>query len=190
MYHDELKEGENYGKIMPCIGIHILNFTMFHDCPEYHSSFSMREDQRHELLTDKMQIHYLELPKVIQVSSENKPDETDSLKLWMQLFKAKTKEELDMLSTTNSEAIQNGVRVVYGLSGDAQIREIVRQREKALQDYASDMSAAEEKGEDKKAVAIATTLLKRGKDTVDEIAAITGLTVDRINGLADQLKNE
>ena len=28
MYHEELKEGEDYGKTQPCIGIHILNFTM------------------------------------------------------------------------------------------------------------------------------------------------------------------
>ena len=146
MYHEELKEGEDYGKAGRCIGIHILNFTMFEDCPDYHSSFSMREDNRHELLLDKMQIHYLELPKVKKVSGNNKPDEENSLQLWMQLFKAKSKEELDMLNDTKVEAIQNGVKVIYGLSGDAQIREYVRQREKAVMDYNSDMASAEAKG--------------------------------------------
>jgi len=145
MYNDELKEGEKYDETGRCICINILNFTMF-ECSEYHSSFSVREDNRGELLTDRMQIHFLELTKVNKISSKNESYKSDALRLWMQLFKAKSEEELDMLKDTQIEAIQNGVKVIYDLSEDAKIREYVRQREKAEQDYYSDMAHAEEKG--------------------------------------------
>jgi predicted transposase/invertase (TIGR01784 family) len=179
MYHDQLKEGEDYGKLQPCIGIHILNFTLFPDCTEYHSSFSMREDTRNEPLTDKMRLHYLELPKVRKVSDKNKPDENDELRLWMQLFKAKTEEELDMLNATNVTAIQHGVKAVRSLSEDEKIREYVRQREKAIQDYYSDMAVAESRGE------------KRGRAEgieIGKLRTLAGLVKDGILTLADAAK--
>lgn len=143
MYNNELKEGETYDEIGRCICINVLNFTMF-ACPDYHSSFSVREDTRHELLTDRMQIHFLELPKVEKISAG--AESKDTLQLWMQLFKAKSKEELEMLETTTVKAIQTGVHVIYDLSEDEQIRERVRQREKAEQDYYSDMAHAKAEG--------------------------------------------
>lgn len=173
MYHEELKEGEDYGKCGRCIGIHILNFTMFEEWPEYHSSFSMREDRHGTLLVDKMQIHYLELPKVKKASKKNEPDKNNSLQLWMQLFKAKSEEELNMLNETKVEAIQSGVQVIYGLSGDAKIREYVRQREKAVQDYNSDMAVAKAEGRAEGAANERAKLIARWKAkgmTEEEIA--------------------
>ena len=51
-----------------------------------------------------------------------------------------------MLETTGTEAIKNGVKVIYSLSEDEKIREYVRQREKAEMDYRSDMSYAKAEG--------------------------------------------
>ncbi|MDE6729148.1 MAG: Rpn family recombination-promoting nuclease/putative transposase [Oscillospiraceae bacterium] len=145
MYNNELKEGETYDEIGRCICINVLNFTMF-ECSDYHSSFSVREDTRHELLTDRMQIHFLELPKIEKIKEKFRMENKDILRLWMQLFKAESKEELEMLEAVPVEAIQNGVHVIYDLSKDEQIRERVRQREKAEQDYYSDMAHAKAEG--------------------------------------------
>lgn len=145
MYHNELKEGETYDEIGRCICINVLNFTMF-TCKEYHSSFSVREDIRHELLTDRMQIHFLELPKVENINEQVEIENKDTLQLWLQLFKAKSKEELEMLKTTTIKEIQTSVNVIYDLSEDEQIRERVRQREKAEQDYYSDIAHAKAEG--------------------------------------------
>ncbi len=183
MYHDELKEGEDYGKLQPCIGIHILSFTLFPDCTEYHSSFSMREDTRHEQLTDRMQLHFFELPKVRKVSDKNQPDENDELRLWMQLFKAKTEEELDMLNATNVSAIQHGVKAIRSLSEDEKIREYVRQREKAIQDYYSDMAVAESRGEKRGRAEGRTEGIEIG-----ELRTLSGLVKDGILTLADASK--
>lgn len=93
-----------------------------------------------------MQIHFLELPKVEKIREESGTENNDILQLWMQLFKAKSKEELEMLETVPVEAIQTGVHVIYDLSEDEQIRKRVQQREKEEQDYYSDMAHAKAEG--------------------------------------------
>ena len=51
-----------------------------------------------------------------------------------------------MLNATNVTAIQHGVKAVRSLSEDEKIREYVRQREKAIQGYYSDMAVAKSQG--------------------------------------------
>ena len=145
MYSEEMKKGKPYNSISRCICINVLNFGMF-DCPEFHSSFSVREDNRNELLTDKMHLHFFELTKVKAVSKRNRPDEQDALRLWLQLFKADSEEELDMLKNTSVTAIQGGVDAIYSLSRDEKIREYARQRELAEIDYNLDVANAEARG--------------------------------------------
>lgn len=140
MYSDELKKGKAYNEVDRCICINILNFNMF-DCVTYHSVFSVRENHRNELLTDKMELHFFELPKV-----GKELDETDSMQLWLQLFKAKNREALDMLKNTNVSVIQEGVDVIYSLSEDEKVQEYIRQREIAEADYYSDIFNARAEG--------------------------------------------
>ena len=140
MYPRELDKGKPYNAAPAGVCINILNFNMF-ECKDYHSVFSVFERNRHELLTDKMQLHFLELKKV-----SKKPDEKNFLQLWMQVFKAKKKEEFEMLKTINSTEIQEGVDAIYALNADKQVRELARQREKAERDYLADMANAEAKG--------------------------------------------
>ena len=63
LFTSDLKQGEDYGSLKQSITINIINFNMF-ECDEYHSSFSLREDTRHEKLTDKCAIHFFELKKI------------------------------------------------------------------------------------------------------------------------------
>ena len=84
-----------------------------------------------------------------------------------------------MLNATNVTAIQHGVKVVRSLSEDEKIREYVRQREKAIQDYYSDMAVAESRGE------------KRGRAEgieIGKLRTLAGLVKDGILTLADAAK--
>ena len=150
MYPRELDKGKSYNAAPAGVCINIMNFNMF-SCEEYHSVFSVFERNRHELLTDKMQLHFLELKKV-----SKKPDEKNFLQLWMQVFKAKKKEEFEMLKTVNSTEIQESVDVIYALNADKQVRELARQREKAERDYLADMASAEEKGKKQRDLELAS----------------------------------
>ena len=62
IFSGELKSGEPYRKLKETICINIVNFNIF-DCPEYHSHFKIIEKTRHEVLTNKFGIHFLNLKK-------------------------------------------------------------------------------------------------------------------------------
>ena len=43
--------------------VNLLSFIIFHDREKYHSSYSVREDELNDLLTDKLSIQFIEAPK-------------------------------------------------------------------------------------------------------------------------------
>ncbi|MCL2087826.1 MAG: Rpn family recombination-promoting nuclease/putative transposase, partial [Oscillospiraceae bacterium] len=55
-----LPRGEEYEKIPKTILINIIDWNAF-GCSEYHSKFITMEEKRHEMLTDKKEIHFFEL---------------------------------------------------------------------------------------------------------------------------------
>lgn len=58
MYVDELKRGQEYEDLTQIITINILNFRLF-DCDEPYSNCKLLETTRHEVLTDKCSIIFL-----------------------------------------------------------------------------------------------------------------------------------
>ena len=85
----DLLRGENYHKLQRCIGINILNFNLDDD-PEYHKVYRLR-DRRGREFSDMIEAHIIELNK--RLSGISQTDE------WIKLFRAKTKEELEMLGS-------------------------------------------------------------------------------------------
>lgn len=141
MYVNSIGKGEVYKNLNKTISISVLGFKMF-DCKEYHSEFQILEKDRHELFSDKMSLHFFELTKL-----SDKLDTNDRKQLWMQLINADSEEDFEMLRETNVPIIKESIGKIYELSSDEQIREYVRQREKARLDWNSDMYNAELRGE-------------------------------------------
>lgn len=136
MFSDELKKSEDYAELKRTICINILDFKLF-NCGSAYSKFLLLEEKRHDLLTDKCAIMFLELVKV-----DNEIDKNDRKKLWLQLIKAETKEELDMLEKTGVPEIQKAVVILHEMNADEQMREMARLREKAILDEKSAMNFA------------------------------------------------
>ena len=63
LYYDQLFEGEQYSDLRPAISICVLTKALFPTCPELHLDFRLRAASG-QLLTDDLQIHLLELPKL------------------------------------------------------------------------------------------------------------------------------
>jgi len=77
MYGGQLSRGIDYREITPCVGIHILDFTIFQDSAFAHHLFAFRsKDEPNRVLSEDLCIHYLELPKIgrsgIQISQNLK----------------------------------------------------------------------------------------------------------------------
>lgn len=144
LYSEKFESGGKYEELEQTFSVNVLGFK-FLDCENYHSSYSILEDTRHERFTDKLSIHVFELPKL--------PKEVisgDVKHKWMELIRADSEEELEMVrTTTENPAIQKGIEAVYALNADTVLREQIRQREKAVRDYENDMATARSEGESK-----------------------------------------
>ena len=184
LFTSDLKQGEDYGSLKQSITINIINFNMF-ECDEYHSSFSLREDTRHEKLTDKCAIHFFELKKI-----KRQPNPKDRKELWMQLINAESEEELDMLTKTEVPAIKKAANVIMDMSTDARLREEAWQREMMLHDRATALRTAreegekigekrgEKRGEENSRLLILGHMVKNGGFTIEKALEVSGIPKD------------
>ncbi len=140
MYGQSLSKGEPYRNLNQAISLNILNFNMF-ECPEYHSFFSVRENTRNELFSDKLALHFFELKKV-----GGSLNADDRKRLWLQLIKADSDEELRELEKVKVPIIQKSVETVYNLNSDTRVQELARIQEEADEMYVSGMYNAEQRG--------------------------------------------
>ena len=89
-------------------------------------------------------------------------------------------------ATTSDPMIHKAIDAVYALNADAELREKIRQRDKAVRDYANDMAVAKDKGRAEEKVSLATNLIQNGKLSFEEIAGVTGLPLETIQELAKE----
>lgn len=169
LYTAELQKGEIYETLKKSITINILNFNMF-ECDEYHSHFTVMEKNRHEILSDKCAIHFLELQKVNKHSKNKK-------ELWLNLINAESEEEYEMLEKENVPEITKAIYIVHEMSKDEKLQEKARMREKMLHDEASALYNAKEQG---KAEGIAEGI-EKGINSIIEKMIKAGLPQSEID---------
>lgn len=135
MYTGELQKKEDYLNLKNTIAINVIDFNLF-DCKEYHSTFKVFEENRHELLTDKFRIDFLELRKAKECKERGSM--TDKKQMWMDFLNtnAEDDETLDRLST-GSSIMKKAVAVLRKMSADEKELYEIEQREKAVRDEVS-----------------------------------------------------
>ena len=141
MYTGQIQQGQKYNVFKKCVSISILDFILFTDTKEYYSCFHIMEDTRHTILTDKMEFHVLELPKLPEEIKEN----SSNLELWARFISSERKEDFEMLATKNPY-IESAYEQLQLISQDKQKRLEYEAREKAIRDYNQMMFEAEERG--------------------------------------------
>lgn len=141
MYIEQITSGQDYSVFKKCVSISILDFELFEKQTEFYSCFHITEDTRRFLLTDKMEFHILELPKL---PNELKEDSNDLL-LWAKFINAERKEEFDMLATKNPY-LDHAYKQLQVISQDKEKRLEYEAREKAIRDYNQLMYEAELRG--------------------------------------------
>lgn len=188
MYVEQIAPGQDYTVFKKCVSISILNFELFKEENEFYSCFHIKEDTRHTLLTDKMEFHVLELPKL---PKESKEDSSDLL-LWAKFINAERKEEFDMLAEKNSY-ISHAYQQLQVISQDKEKRLEYEAREKAIRDHNQLMYEAEQRGretgekigEQQTKINIAKNMLSENFDA-DVIARISGLSIKQILSLKNE----
>jgi predicted transposase/invertase (TIGR01784 family) len=175
-FSSALLTGQGYSELPRTIVISIIDFVQF-DCVEYHSFFQPLEVTRHTLLSDKMGLHFFELPKLPDdITQEN------MLLLWLSLFKADTEEELERIKEMEVPVMSQAIKAYYTITSSSEFREKERLREKARHDEAQALYNARREGKQEEKYEIARKLMKRNRP-VDEIVEDTGLMYEEIEQL-------
>lgn len=89
----------------------------------YSHVYSFMEENTHEPLFPEICLQVFELNKV-----DDSFRHQDTQKLWLQLFKTKTAEELEILSHSNVESIANCAKILATLNKNANVKTIVKAR--------------------------------------------------------------
>lgn len=111
------------------------------ECEEHQSHFKALETNRHEALSDKLDIHFFELRK-IKNSKKHKPMED-----WLNLINAETEGELmDIETNTQIKEVRDTIVILCELNADEKVKQEAYYREKRLHDEASALGNARRKG--------------------------------------------
>lgn len=87
LYTETLKKNMDYDELRPVISINILNYTMLDQTDRYHTMYHLYEDQEIFKLTNTMEFHYIEMPKLLRDWKEDQLDPwNDLLVRWLLLL--------------------------------------------------------------------------------------------------------
>ena len=187
-FSSSLPASQGYSMLPRTLVVSIIDFSLF-DCPEYHSFFQPLEVTRHSLLSDKMGLHFFELPKLPKAVNRG-----NLLHLWLSLFKAETVEELERIKAMEVPVMNQAINAYYTITASSEFREKERLRAKARHDEAQAQHNAEKKGRAQGKTegraeglaegraAVARNLLGMGLP-VEQIVLATGLTRGEIENL-------
>ena len=142
MYEEQLGEGEDYSKLNRTVCINILNFKYL-KTEKFHTGYRLKELETNEELTDVIEMHFIEIPKLQEES-----DEKDMLMAWTEFLRNPESEKFRSLEMSIEE-IREAKDELIRLSNDNKQRELYEMRSKILKDKVSALNEAERKGIEK-----------------------------------------
>ena len=180
-YSNILKKGEDYPELKPVISINLIDDILFDKTDNrMHTCYLLKEKNSNKILTDHIQLHYIEIPKF-----NNDANITTELKNWILFLKSNKEEDMSQLlkeDTIFEKAIK---KYNYFTDNEDLLNEYDR-REAYLVYQASLMRGATkdgfEAGRHAEQISMATAMKKDGAD-INLISKYTGLTIDEIKKL-------
>jgi len=161
-YAETIGESEPYSSLKKTIVINIMDYNVISESEKLHTHFKIIEREEEFVLTEDLQIHYLELPKLTE---EKSIEAMAGLELWIAFLKIAGKEgseeKLNKI-TERSGSIKMAIKSLESISADEKMRELYRAREKARRDMISQLYNAEKKAkEEGNITALQGTLIKQ-----------------------------
>jgi predicted transposase/invertase (TIGR01784 family) len=121
-YSTALGKGGEYIELPRVVIISIVAFKLF-DCVEFHSEYLPLEVTRHTPLTDRMSLHYFELPKLPKTVNAD-----DTLQLWLKLFDAETEQELQQIKALEVKVMEQAIEAYRSITATEEFRRLERMR--------------------------------------------------------------
>ena len=129
-----LEKGEDYDKMGKSIVISIVTGTLFPNIPGIHTTFHLWEDSCRHLLSDRLEMHFIELGKVQTDKPMEAMNNVEQLAAYLKLAgEEKSANYLKTLIEDGGEAIQMAEKVFQRASEDFYAR--VRQMEIEMREH-------------------------------------------------------
>ena len=193
LYRNSLKEGEDYNKAKRTVVIMILDYNEFKD-GTYHEVARMKRDYNNEIITDKVEYHYIQLPKFIETVKEIKTDE----EMWIAYISNQLDKEEKGELIRMKKSIEEINAIVDEVMNDKDVYDALTIRELNEYDRKAALSYAKEKGEEegrakglktgraegerKNKIETAKKMLEMNMSK-EQILAITGLTEEELENI-------
>lgn len=187
LYEEQMQEGREYRDLKKTITINILNFNVVTN-DQYHNIFHLLEDTTNIMLTDDIEIHFMELPKLEKEDFQL----SDRLTRWLLFLKGIERSEWEELAMETPE-LKKAMTTLEFLSQDKEIRRLYEMRQKALLDERSALGTAlregkvegMKEGKKERGKEIAIRLLANGME-LSKVSELTGLSETELRKLEAQ----
>jgi hypothetical protein len=190
MYTSDFKAGESYDSLHKCIAINIIAET-FPLNSAVHSLYLLQEKEKHTMLTDVLEIHFLDLQAAKREKEEGQEESKRSKLInWLKFIGTSDKEERAMIATT-SPVLQLLNEKVNVLSLSPVERKLYESRMKLKSDIATiseaQYSAGVEQGKSlglaEGKLEMAKTMLSMGY-SLSDICKISGLSQAEVEAIS------
>ncbi|MEJ8546222.1 Rpn family recombination-promoting nuclease/putative transposase [Brevibacillus borstelensis] len=209
IYAAQMQKGMPYTDLSKTISINILNFRFLHETELFHTTFHLYEDQEQFPLTDVLEIHFMEIPKLMEKWEQRKVNpHNNGLERWLLLLEAddhvEIRRELEAIAVQDP-VMKQAFEAWEDLSRDekkwveyesrrkaildeiAAVREAeIRQQKAREEGLAEGREEGRTEGERQKAMEIAREMLTEG-DSPERVAKLTKLPLDEIEKIKQQL---
>ena len=192
LYYNVLQKGADYKEIKKVIAINILDYNEFDEGP-YHEIARLRREYLYKILTDKIEIHFIQIPKF----KKQRKDMKTKLDMWMDFISQIDEKEVKNAMSKNKEIKKAQEEYEY-LTGDEAERRIAFLREKAIRDENSIFDAGKDigfkdgiekgikQGKEKEQKEIVKSMLKE-KIPIETIMKITKLSKEKIEKIKKEI---
>ena len=176
-YSNVLKKGEDYPKLKPVISINLIDDILFDkNDKRMHTCYLLKEKNTNEILTDHIQLHYVEIPKFDENANISK-----ELKNWILFLKSNKEEDMSQLLKEDTIFEKAMKKYNYFTDNEDLLNEYDK-REAYLVYQHSLMRDFKEEGREEEKYSIAKTLKQMNMDNAS-ISKATGLSLDEIEKL-------
>ena len=180
-YSSVLKKGNQYEKLRPVISINLIDDILFDKTDNrMHTCYLLKEKNSNKILTDHIQMHYVEIPKF-----DENADIKKELKNWILFLKSNKEEDMSQLlkeDTIFEKAIN---KYNYFTDNEDLLNEYDR-REAYLVYQHSLMRGSREEGKleglKEGQISMAKTMKSKNMD-INLISEITGLSIEEVRNL-------
>ena len=198
--HNALSRGDDYAFLPHVYQIQFVDFNIVDDT-RLHHSYIYKEKEDNRELSDIVQIHYIELPKIEEIMKKQ-PEHLSEIEFWAMLImsyeKPKVWEFLTTLSARQKE-MNMAETLLNSMSRDQQEWENQIGYERFVRDCISRENNAYRKGEKEgsqqglaqgarnNAIENARNLLRMNLGTIEQISQATNLSLEEVHELAGSI---